>query len=110
MSAITNRSAGQTCIARVQDCGVFPPHLRKHVALVQQKPVHIPDKAQVLLVSRGLTYCTPPFLDGLEYLSLHATRSYRWPFRKPSDELIEELFGADLEMEGVSAVLDADIE
>ena len=34
----------------------------------------------------------------------------RWPFGKPPYQLIQELFGADLEMEWVSAVLDTDIE
>jgi hypothetical protein len=35
---------------------------------------------------------------------------YRWALGETADEFIEELLGADLEVEGVAAVLDADVE
>ena len=35
---------------------------------------------------------------------------HRWALRETADELVQELFGADLEVERVAAVLDADVE
>ena len=72
--------------------------------------MHVPDKAQVLLVSACLANCTAPFLNGFEDLELDAGGADRRPLWKAADQLIEELLGADLEVEGVAAVLDADVE
>jgi hypothetical protein len=42
---------------------------------------------------------------------LHGRRGERrWPFGEAPDEFVEELFCADLEVEGVAAVLDEDVE
>jgi hypothetical protein len=35
---------------------------------------------------------------------------HRWALRETADKLVQELFGADLEVERVAAVLDTDIE
>lgn len=72
--------------------------------------MHISYKAEVLLVPRGLAYRLPPFLYELQYPVLHAGGMDGRTFGKAADELIEEFLGADLEVEGVSAVLDAYVE
>jgi len=41
---------------------------------------------------------------------LHACRSDWGTFGESADQLVEELLGADLEVEGVAAILDADVE
>ena len=54
----------------------------------------------------GNTNSRFPFLNQLENLCLNRTREYWWPFWEPLDELIEEFLGRNLEVEGVSAILD----
>jgi hypothetical protein len=71
--------------------------------------VHIPYEPQVVLVPRRLTYRLPPFFYQLEDLILDTGRMHRWALREPADELIEEFFGANLEVERVTAVLNADV-
>jgi len=41
---------------------------------------------------------------------LDACRSERWPLRESTDQLVQKLFCADLEMERVAAVLDTDVQ
>ena len=65
---------------------------------------------QILLISRRLADRLPPLFNRLENAMLHPRRPHRWPLGKPSYQLIEKLLGADLEVEGVSAVLDTNIE
>lgn len=72
--------------------------------------MHVSYEAQVLLVSRRLTDRLSPFFNRLQDLVLHATGSDGRSFRKPSDKLVQEFFGADLEVEWISAVFDADIQ
>jgi hypothetical protein len=72
--------------------------------------MHIPDKAKILLVPRCLTYRCPPFFYQLQYSILYASRMHGRSFGEASDELVEELLGADLKMKRVSAVFDANVE
>jgi hypothetical protein len=51
----------------------------------------------------------PPFLYQLEDLVLDTGRMHRRTFWKSADELIEEFFGANLEVEWVATVLDANV-
>lgn len=72
--------------------------------------MHVPNKAQVLLVAARFAYCQAPLLNCLEDLGLDPGRPDWGPFGKPADKLIEKLFRTDLEVERIAAVLDADIE
>lgn len=100
----------RTYIARVQDSSVFFADLGKDVSLVTQQPVHIPYEAQVVLVSRRLAYCLAPFFYQLENLVLDSRRMNWRAFGEAAHELIEELLGTDLEVEGVAAILDANVQ
>jgi hypothetical protein len=51
----------------------------------------------------------PPLFYQFEDLVLDAGRMHRWALGESADKLIEEFFGADLEVEWVAAVLNADI-
>lgn len=84
--------------------------LGEHIAFVEQETVHVPDMSQILLVPRRLADRLTPFLNRLENAMLDPRGPDRWPFGKPPYQLIQELFGADLEMKWVSAILDTDIE
>jgi hypothetical protein len=99
-----------TYVTGIQHCGVFLAYFGENVALVAQKPVHVPDEAQVVLVPRRLAYGLPPFFNQLEDAVLNARRMHRRAFGEAADELVEELLGADLEVERIAAVLDADVE
>lgn len=72
--------------------------------------MHVPDEAQVVLVAARLANGHAPLLDGLENLGLHAGGADRRALGEAADELIEKLLGGDLEVKGVAAVLDANIE
>lgn len=72
--------------------------------------MHVPDEAQVVLVPRCLAYRLPPFFNQLEDAILDARRVHGRALGEAADELVEELLGADLEVERVAAVLDADVE
>jgi hypothetical protein len=48
----------------VQHRRIFMSDLGEAVTLVEKQPVHIPNMAQVLFVSRRLTYRLAPFLNG----------------------------------------------
>lgn len=86
------------------------PHFRKTIPFIEQKAMHIPNKAQILLISRRLTYGLPPFLDRLQDPMLDARRPYGRTLGEATHQLIEELLGAYLKLERVSAVLDTYIE
>lgn len=51
-----------------------------------------------------------PFVDELEDPCHGWRREGGGSLREPADELVEEVLGADLEVEGVAAVLDEDVE
>lgn len=72
--------------------------------------MHIADEAQILLVAAGLAYGAAPLLDGLEYLRLDTGVAEGRALGEAPHELVEELLGGDLQVEGVAAVLDADVE
>lgn len=97
-------------ITGVQDGRVIFPDLGKCVALIAQQPMHVPNEAQILLVPTRLADGAAPFFYGLEYLHLHPAEADRRTLGEAADELVEELFGANLQLKGVATVLDADIE
>ena len=72
--------------------------------------MHVPDMSQILLVPRRLANGLTPFLNRLQNAMLDPRSPDRWPFGEPPYQLIQELFGTDLEMKWVSAILDTDIE
>jgi hypothetical protein len=72
--------------------------------------VHVPYIAQVVLVPRGLAYGLPPFFDQFEDFALYPRCVHRRPLWKSPDKLVEKLFGAYLEVEGIAAVFDANVE
>lgn len=72
--------------------------------------MHVPDEAQVLFVPARLADSAPPFFYRLQYLHLHPTVTDRRPLGEPTDELIEKLLGADLQVERVAAVFNAEVE
>lgn len=72
--------------------------------------MHVPYEAQIVLVPRCLTYRLPPFFYQLEDLILDTGRVHRWTFGKAAHKLVEKFFGANLKMERVAAVLDANVQ
>lgn len=72
--------------------------------------MHVSDEAQVISVSARLANRHAPFFNQLKDLVLNAGRSNWRTLRKSPHQLVEELFCANLQVEGVAAVLDADIE
>lgn len=57
-----------------------------------------------------MTYCLAPFFNQFEDAVLDARGVHGRTLGEAANELVEELLGADLEVEGVAAVLDADVE
>ena len=72
--------------------------------------MHVSYEPKVVLVPRCLAYCLPPFFYQLEDLVLNTRRVHRGALGESADKLVEEFLGADLKVERVAAVLDADIE
>lgn len=72
--------------------------------------MHVADKAEVLLVAARLADGAAPLLDGLEDLRLDTSVAEGRPLGEAADKLVEELLSADLQVEGVAAILDADVE
>lgn len=72
--------------------------------------MHIPYETKVLFVPRSLTYCLSPLLDSLEDSVLDPGGAYGGPLWKAPDQFIEEFFGADLQMKGISAIFDANVQ
>lgn len=100
----------QTNITRVQHSSILLLHSRECVALVAQQPVHVANEAQILLVLGRLADGGAPFFNQLEDTVLDARGSDGWALWETADQLVQELLGADLEMERVAAVLDADVQ
>jgi hypothetical protein len=97
-------------VTRIEDSSIVSPYFGKRVAFVAQEPVHVPNKPQVLLVPTRLADGAPPFFDGFQDLALDSCGSNGRALGESPDEFIEKLFGADLEMKGVSTVLDTDVQ
>lgn len=72
--------------------------------------MHIPNETKVLFVPRSLAYCLSPFFDRLEYSVLDPGGADGGPLWKAPDQFIEEFFGADLQMKGIPAIFDANIQ
>ena len=72
--------------------------------------MHVPDETQVLLVARCLADSLPPLLDRLQDAVLDPGGSHRRPLGEPANQFIQEFLCANLEMERVSAVFDANVE
>lgn len=66
--------------------------------------------AQILLVPRRLAYSLPPFFNRLQDPVLHPGGPHWRSFWKTTNQLIEKLLCTDLEVERITAVLDADVE
>lgn len=99
-----------THVAWVEDSRIFPSDFRERISFVAQQSVHVSNKPEILLIPAGITYSEAPFFNFFKNLGLHSGRSDRGSLWESPDELIEKLFGADLEVEGVPAVLNANIE
>jgi len=52
----------------------------------------------------------PPFFYQLKDLILDTGRVHRWTFGEAAHKLVEEFLGADLKVERVTAVLNANIQ
>lgn len=75
-----------------------------------QESMHVADIPQIFLPSRFRTDRLFPGVDELEDTCHDGSGEWRWPFRKPTDELIEELFRAYLQMEWISTRLNEGVE
>jgi hypothetical protein len=71
--------------------------------------MHVPNESKILLVPRSHADGRPPFLYELEYFHLSSGGVNGRSFGESTDKLIEELLGADLEVECVAAIFDANI-
>lgn len=72
--------------------------------------MHVSDVDKVFSVLAGDANGALPFVYQRENLGHRRGLERRGAFREASNELIEELFGRDLEVEGKAAVLDEDVE
>lgn len=72
--------------------------------------MHVADETQVLPVPARLADGAAPFLNGLEDLELHARRSDRGALGEAANQLVQKILGADLQVEGITAVLDTYIQ
>lgn len=72
--------------------------------------MHVPDEAQIISVPARVANRHAPFLNQLKDLVLDAGRPNWRALRESPHQLVEELLCADLQVEGVAAVFDADIE
>lgn len=72
--------------------------------------MHVPDEAQILLIPARLANSAAPFFYSFENLHLHPAEADRRALGEATDELVEELFGADLQLEGVATVLNTDVQ
>ena len=72
--------------------------------------MHVANVDEVLLVLAVEAERVLPLVHELEDLGHGRGRERRRSFREPTHELVEEVLGADLEVERVPAVLDEDVE
>lgn len=72
--------------------------------------MHVLDMNKVLLVPRGFADRQIPFLNHLQNPVLNWCRYCQGSLRKLAYQLIQELFGCDLKMKWISAVLDAIVQ
>ena len=71
--------------------------------------MHISDETQIVLVTRSLTYSLPPLLNQFKNLALYTRGVDGGSLGKSADKFVLVFLGADLEVEGVSAVFDTDV-
>jgi hypothetical protein len=82
----------------------------KKRTLVAQQPMHVPNMYQILLMLTRHANRMLPLMHQFQDL-LHRRRREGWrSLRETTDEFVEEFFRADLEVEGVAAVFDEDVE
>lgn len=72
--------------------------------------MHVPDVTEVILPPRVDADALLPAVDEVEDLLHDWARERGRALRKAADELVQELLGGDLEVEGVSARLDERLE
>jgi hypothetical protein len=65
---------------------------------------------QVILIPGRLTYSLSPLFYRLKDAMLDPSGPQRRPFGEAADQLIQKLLGANLEVKGVSAVLDTYVQ
>lgn len=71
--------------------------------------MHISDKAEIVFMTRGLTDGLIPFFNGTKNESLDTRIAHWWTLWETLDELIKEFLTRDLEMEGVTTILDENV-
>lgn len=99
-----------THVTGIQHGSIFPPHFGEHVTLVAEQPVHVPDEAQIIFVPARIANRHAPLLNQLKDPVLDAGRPDWRALRESPHQLVEELLCADLQVEGVAAIFDADVE
>lgn len=72
--------------------------------------MHVPDVAEVVFETRLDAYSLLPAVNKVEDLLHDWAREGGRALGKAADEFVQELFGRDLEVEGVSARLDEGLE
>lgn len=72
--------------------------------------MHIPNISKIFLPPAFGAYRPLPRPDQVENLRHDWTGEWRWALGEASYELVEELFGGDLEVEGVPTLLDERVE
>lgn len=77
---------------------------------VSQEPVHVLDIPQILFPSRLFADGLLPLVYHVEDTCHDRTRERRGPLGKASYELIQELFGRDLEVEEMAERVDERLE
>ena len=72
--------------------------------------MHIPDISEILLPPRLGTDAFLPAVNEIQYSRHDRTGKRGRSFRESADELVQKLFGGDLEVQWVSARLDEGVE
>ena len=80
------------------------------VALEGEETIHIADVAEVVFPTTINTDALLPGVNEVQDLLHNRSREWRRALRKASDELIEELLGRNLQVEGVAALGDKGFE
>lgn len=100
----------QTYITGVEDSGILPANLGKHVAFVKQESMHVSDETEIFLVPRCLANGLAPFFNSLQDLCLNPAGTDRRALWEAADEFVEKFLCADLQVKRIAAILDADVE
>ena len=80
------------------------------LTFIVEESVHVTDVDKILLVLARDTDGELPLVDKLQNLGVDGRGKDRRAFGEPFYEFVQELFGSDLQVEWVAAVLDENIE